>query len=79
MLCINCSNWKFSAGTIDVKTEENTEKTDSGIVYNSDTLKLSVRDKASIFGSKDDMQERSSSPKSLSLTRDVKPSDMIKG
>ena len=48
--------------------------TDSGIVYDSDTLKLSVKDKISRFGaSKDDSD---ASPKSSSLTRGVKPSDL---
>ena len=62
----------------DHKTEENQDMTDSGIVYDSDTLKLSVKDKASRFGSKDEVSDGKVSPKSGSLTRGVKPSD-VKG
>lgn len=55
------------AGVTDHKTEENKDMTDSGIVYDSDTLKLSVKDKASRFGSKEEVNDERSSPKSSSL------------
>ena len=66
----------IAAGVIEHKTEENKDMTDSGIVYDSETLKLSVKDKISRFGTSKEDSDGRSSPKSSSLTRGVKPSDM---